>query len=148
MSKRFEYGTTGIKDIVVPECAETETTTKKKGMGEVLLDGEPLQTTKRFWNSLHLRFGFTSNIFRYFSPAEVFDRISEVAPNDEVRWCVERDGDEDGDGKLLAVTSPGAALMQHDDLMELLDQYDAGEVKYSDGVVSSCHAPRLGGTFK
>jgi hypothetical protein len=150
MSKRFEYGTACIKDIVVPECTETEketekTAKKKRSAVEVLLDGEPLQTTKRFWNSLHHRFGFTSNIFRYFSPAEVFARISEVAPNDEVRWCVERDGEE---GKLLAVTNPGAALIKHDDLMELLDQYDASEIKYTEGMVSSCHAPRLSGTFK
>ena len=56
-----------------------------------------------------------SNIFRYFSHEEVFNRISEVAPNDRVRWCLERD--DDGDGRLLAVTNPTAALMPHDDLI-------------------------------
>ena len=60
----------------------------------------------------------TSNIFRYFSHAEVFGRISEVAPNDRVRWCLETA--DDGPGTLLAVTNPASASITHDDLMGLL----------------------------
>ena len=54
----------------------------------------------------------------------------------------------DGDARLLAVTNPAAALMPYDDLMDLLGRYGGGEVKYADGVVSSRHAPRCGGTFQ
>ena len=143
MSKRFEYGVVRVKDLAV------RTTVDKKGqrhVHEVLLDDEPVRPTKRFWNSLHMRFGFTSNIFRYFSHEEVFNRISEVAPNDRLRWCLERDAD--GGGRLLAVTSPAAALMPHDELLGLLGRYGAGDVKYAHGVVSSRHAPRCGGVFQ
>jgi hypothetical protein len=143
MTLRFEYGTARIKDLAVLPCREKA---DKKSAGEVVLNGETVRATRRFWNSLHLRFGFTGNIFRYFSPAEVFNRISEVAANDTVRWCLERG--EGRKARLLAVTSPGAALVQHDDLIELLAKYGAGDVKYGKGVVSSRHAPRLAGTFQ
>jgi hypothetical protein len=143
MSLRFEYGTARLKDFVVLPSKEKS---GKDAAGTMVLNGETVQATRRFWSSLHLRFGFTSNIFRYFSPEEVFNRISEVAPNDTLRWCLERK--ETGGAKLLAVTGPGTALMPHDDLIDLLGKYDAGDVKYSNGVVSSRHAPRLAGTFQ
>lgn len=143
MSKRFEYGVVRVKDLAVRTHIDK---TGKRHVNEVLLNDEPVRPSKRFWNSLHLRFGFTENIFRYFSHEEVFNRISEVAPNDRLRWCLERDGD--GDGRLLAVTSPTAALMPHDELIGLLGRYGAGDVKYADGVVSSRHAPRCDATFQ
>lgn len=143
MTLRFEYGTARIRDFVVLPRKESAA---KHDAGEVLLNGETVKASRRFWSSLHLRFGFTSNIFRYFRPEEVFGRISEVAPNDAVRVCLERD--DEGRGKLLAVAGPGAASIRHDDLMDLLGRYDAGDIKYSNGVVSSRHAPRLGGTFQ
>ena len=143
MSKRFEYGVVRVKDLAVRSHIDKM---GKRHVNEVLLNDEPVRPGKRFWNSLHLRFGFTANIFRYFSHEEVFNRIAEVAPNDRIRWCLERD--DDGDARLLAVTNPAAALMPHDDLMDLLGRYGGGEVKYADGVVSSRHAPRCGGTFQ
>jgi hypothetical protein len=142
MKTRFEYGTTSVKDLSVATGVDCK---GKRFVREVLLNDEPLRPSNRFWNSLHLRFGFTSNIFRYFSHEEVFNRISEVAPNDRIRWCVERD--EDGDGTLLAVTNPTAASIEHDDLMGLLNRYEAQNISYTNGVVSSRHSPRMDGTF-
>src|SRR5947207_10830495 len=99
MKPRFEYGTTRIRDLSVTTRRDSQGRTK---VDAVLLNDEPVRPTDRFWNSLHLRFGFTANIFRYFSHEEVFNRISEVAPNDRIRWCLERG---DGDPRLLAVTN-------------------------------------------
>ena len=84
MSQQFEYGSARIKDLAVRTEVDK---TGKTEVREVLLDGRPLKPTNRFWNSLHLRFGFTGNIFRYFTHEEVFERISKVAPNDTFRWC-------------------------------------------------------------
>src|SRR4051794_1901972 len=100
IATRFEYGTTRIKDLRVDGRPSPM---GKRETRQVVLDGEPVATTDRFWSSLHLRFGFTSNIFRYFTPAEVFERISTTAANDRIRWCLERDAD--GQGRLLAVTN-------------------------------------------
>jgi hypothetical protein len=143
MSIRFEYGVARIKDLVVSPAKDN---CRKTGPREILLNDEPVRTSNRFWTSLHARFGFTSNIFRYFSPSEVFARISETSPNDRLRWCLERNSG--GRATLLAVTNPSAALMRHDDLLELLDRYGTGEVRYANGVVSSRHAPRLNPTFE
>ncbi|HZT80787.1 MAG TPA: hypothetical protein VFA26_11215 [Gemmataceae bacterium] len=142
MTQRFEYGTAHIKDFRVRTAVDKH---GKAHTPEVLLNGEPLEPSKRFWTSLHVRFGFTGNIFKYFSHEEVFNRISEVAACDQVRWCVERRGD--GTGKLLAVAGPTGGFIRHDDLLALLDRYGPEEVRYHDGVVRSRHAPRHGGTF-
>src|SRR3954447_4394522 len=117
MTSRFEYGTAAVKDIRVTQRID------KQGRSPVALfglKGEPVRPSPRFWNSLHVRFGFTGNIFRYFSHAEVFQRISDVAPNDRIRWCLECEGEG---GTLLAVTNPTSAVIGHDDLRELLDQH-------------------------
>jgi hypothetical protein len=144
MTGRFEYGVIRIKDLQVRTGADQAGRTVVR---DVLLDGRAVRPSNRFWTSLHLRFGFTANIFRYFSHQEVFGRISEVAANDAIRWCLEADAQGEG-GRLLAVTNPGAALITHDDLRELLGRYDAGDVRYAEGVVSSRHAPRLNPTFQ
>ena len=142
MTQRFEYGTCAVKDITV----KTRTIDGGRSVVDsVELDGMPVRATNRFWNSLHVRFGFTSNIFRYFSHEEVFQRISEVAPSDKLGWCVEH---HEGGANLLAVTNPLAATMRHDDLLELLGKHDVGEIRYSNGIVTSEHAPRYNPTFK
>jgi hypothetical protein len=143
MAIRFDYGVARIKDL---EARTGPDRNGKIGVREVLLDGEAIQPSNRFWNSLHLRFGFTSNIFRYFSHAEVFNRISEVAPNDRIRWCVERG--PTCVPRLLAVTNPISALITHDDLMDLLRRYGTSEMEYGDGIVRSRHTPRLSDTFQ
>ena len=85
MSTRFEYGVASIKDLRVHSAQDNA---GRSFVKSVTLGDRMLCPTTRFWNSLHLRFGFTSNIFRYFSHAEVFQRISEKAPNDKFRYCV------------------------------------------------------------
>jgi hypothetical protein len=144
MTTRFEYGISSIKDLQV--VAFDTPPTGKKRHNDLVLNGEKVRTSDRFWNSLHMRFGFTSNIFRYFTHSEVFDRIGETSPNDRIRWCLERGGD--GGGRMLGVTSPSAAVMRHDDLLKLLNRYEAQSIKYANGVVSSQHSLRMSGTFK
>ena len=144
MTARFEYGVASIKDLRVKTEADTA---GKPMIRSITLKDRALRPTTRFWNSLHLRFGFTSNIFRYFSHAEVFERISQRSPSDKFRYCIETDGDRKA-GNLLAVSGPGSAVMKHDDLIALLEKYRAGETSYHNGVIHSQHAPRMGGTFQ
>jgi hypothetical protein len=143
MSKRFEYGTATIKDLVV------RTSPKKEDRGKVLdvtIKGQPLKPSQRFWTSLQVRFGFSDNIFKFFRHDEVFQRISQVASNDKIRYCIERD--EGGAGTLLAVTNPTSALIHHDDLLGLLRKYRAENVSYNRGFVRSTHSPKFGGKFQ
>jgi hypothetical protein len=140
---RFEYGTARIKDIQV---RVDRNITGRNRISEILLNDEPVFASDRFWNSLHTRFGFTSNIFRYFTHEEVFERISDTSPNDKIRWCLERDADNQG--RLLAVTNPTSALMPYDDLMAMLNRYGAQDIRYNRGVISSRHSPRLNAPFQ
>jgi hypothetical protein len=142
MKTTFEYGAASIKDLSVQTAVDNAGKTFTRA---VVLGDRELAPTNRFWNSLHLRFGFTSNIFRYFSHEEVFQRISERAPNDRFRYCVEKS--EGGSSRLLAVSTPGSALITHDDLLDLLDKYKVSETHYHEGVLTSRHAPHAGGTF-
>jgi hypothetical protein len=138
----FEYGVARVKDLAV---YTTGVPGKRPEVSAVELNGRRLEPTKRFWHSLHLRFGFTGNIFRYFSHQEVFERISQVAPNDRVRYCIEHDGL--GHARLLGVCAPTAAVMPYDELRDLLARYEAEEVEYDEGVVRSRHAPPLAAPF-
>ncbi len=143
MSQQFEYQTARIKELQVVTGTNNA---GRQVVHNLTLRDEALVPTDRFWHSLHLRFGFTSNIFKYFSHAEVFNRISEKAGDDLLRLCIERD--DQGVGRLQAVTSPRQAVMKHDDLIALLTRYGAEEITYSRGVVTSRHSPRTSGTFQ
>jgi hypothetical protein len=137
MSDRFDYGCARVKDLGVQVADRNG----KKEVEWVLIDGEPFRPHQRFWTSLQVRFGFTANIFRYFTHQEVFNRISEVAPNDRIRWCAARPGS--GPATLLAVTNPTAPLIRHEELCGLLGRYGAEDVSYHAGVVRSRHTPRF-----
>lgn len=153
-SKKFEYSTARIRDFSIKEKAHVKTENKggayrvtPASVASVSINGEDgIVPTKRFWHSMQVRFGFSPNIFRYFSHAEVFNRISEKAPDDTVRYCIER-----GDSKphLLAVTNPKTAIVKNDDLMELLGRSDTQGMSYIDGIVQSTHQPRVNnGAYK
>lgn len=139
---RIDYGIAKVNDL---QCVLQERKDKRPEVSSVLVAGRPCTPTARFWTSLQARFGFSKNIFKYFSHDEVFNRISEVAPNDRVRYCIEEDGDQ---SSLLAVTSPAAALIQHDELMALLNRQGTQEWSYDDGIVRSTHLGRNSNTFQ
>jgi hypothetical protein len=143
MTSTFEYGFCKINEIQVvrePDGRNSRTPDK------VSVKGRPLIATKRFWQSLHRRFGFTENFFKWFSPVEVFERISTVASNDKVRWCVEHDSK--GTEKLLGVSNPGMPIVCHETMSQLLEQYGAEQITYTDGVVTSRHELRNSPGFR
>src|SRR5204862_3995222 len=68
LNSTFEYGSARVKDLVY------QARTLKNGRTEVVevdVGGRPCKPTSRFWVSLQARFGFSRNIFRYFSHQEV-----------------------------------------------------------------------------
>jgi hypothetical protein len=148
MSQRFEYGLCRIKDIRIATSVDKNGQTS---INHVTVQDRPVRATRRFWSSLHHRFGFTHNIFRYFSHEEVFQRISEVAANDEVRWCIgwnkKARSKEQETGTLLAVSNPTAGIIKHSDLMGLLKEHQTESFSCSNGTVRSVHSPRSSGTF-
>lgn len=142
--RKLDYGIAQVRDLV---CTTRKVPgDKHRGprsvVDSIVVDGEPLRTSKRFWTSIQCRFGFSPNVFRYFDHDEVFKRISERAPNNKIRYCIERDADHKG--TLLAVTNPNAAAIRNDQLHDVLSKYGAQDVTYSNGIVRSTHKPRVG----
>ena len=128
-SKRFDYTFAAVNDLVVQ--TKQDKRTGQPVVSAVLVGGEPLMPTERFWQSLYARFGFNGSIFRYFRHHEVLERIAQTE-TDRLRLCVERD-QAGGDNRLLAVSSPGKPIIRYDDLMGTLTRYGGQGVRYADG---------------
>ncbi len=142
MSKpRFEYRTANVREIEVKERFVELESGRTKVFDDVYLDGQLVNDTPRFWGSTQSLFGFSKNIFNYFSHKEVFDRISDRSPKATIGMCIEHDGDKTP--KLLAVSSPDKAVMKHDNAMNLLSKFgvDLDTVEYSNGIIQSKHNP-------
>lgn len=139
--ERFDYTYAAINDLAVETTEDKKT--GRKTVDAVLVNDEPIAPSDRFWNSLYARYGFNKAFFKYFDHDEVFSRISERESNDRMRMCIERD--EDGNGTLLACSSPTKPVVMYDELMDTLERWGGGNIKYHDGIVESTHVPRAGG---
>lgn len=136
----FTYDVTTIGDLSVTHAIDEDT--QKEVIESVVVKGEQLIPTGRFWNSLFSTFGFNSAIFKYYSHAEVFERISQRGKSDRMRVCVERN--KNGTARLLGVSNPTRPLIGFSDLMENLKVHHANGAQYSEGIVESFHTPRNG----
>ncbi|QEL14487.1 DUF932 domain-containing protein [Limnoglobus roseus] len=147
MTTTFEYGTCRLRDLQVPPVEDApDRINSVKFTNTLTLKDRPVKPGKRFWNSLQIRFGFTHNIFRYFSHEEVFRRISTKAPDDKIRYCLEN-GAEGTPPTLLAVSNPKTGVVLNDELENLLTRYRAKDHTYHDGIVRSYHVPRHSSPF-
>jgi hypothetical protein len=143
MESTFEYGFCKINDLTV---LPTSSGVFDRKLSRVRIQDRKVRASNRFWTSLHRRFGFTENIFKWFKPLEVFQRISEIASNDEVRWCIEHR--KKTEPVLLAVSNPTSSIIRYENLRELLDEHDGESVAYCNGIVTSHHRLRNESDFK
>ena len=139
----FTYGHASVADLIVRKVERTET--GKVSLKDLEIDGQGVVATRRFWRSFFTRFGIAENVFRYFSPAEVFTRISQQNADDSFRFCIahQKTG-KVKTSRLLAVTSLKRPLIRYHEVVDLLQRFGGTEVRYHDGLVSSVHAPRGG----
>lgn len=137
----FEYKFATLGDLQV-QTVENEKTGKKK-VSSVMLDGEPIEPTDRFWNSVFSRYGISNTLFKYYDHDEVFARIMERDGKDRMRMCIERG---DNGNRLLAVSSPTKPIVSYSDMSDLLSRYGGRSVKYSNGLIESVHQPRDNGS--
>lgn len=150
---RFEYKSTSLKNMQVEVEPYTTSVNVQTGtqsghmihggrISAIIVDGERIAPTGRFWESLYSRFNLNKAFFRYFGHDEVFKRISERG-DDSVRLCIER---TDSGPRLLAATGLNKPVLIYDDLMEILSRFnvDVTKIGYHDGIVRSTHTPRIG----
>lgn len=105
----------------------------------LLLGDEPVIATQRFWNSLFRRYGLTDVVFRYFTPAEVFERMSARDAADGLRFAVERP--DHGAPRLLAVSAPARPLIPARAAASMVEAYGADAPQYADGRLVTRHVP-------
>jgi hypothetical protein len=122
----------------------TSARTRRKAPSQLLIDGEPVVTTPRFWWSLFMRCGLNEAVFRYFSPTEVFQRVSQLDAGRSVRFAIEGKVGDARPRRLLAVSSPGGPLLSRDAAAELVDTYGGDRIGYAEGTLSSFHTPAVG----
>lgn len=152
MVATFDYGVGQLRDLQIPPAvpaSDGEASHRHRAVNQadtLLLHGQPVKTTQRFWSSLQIRFGFTANIFRYFDHAEVFQRISQKSADDKIRWTLEHKPNATMP-TLLAVSNPKAANIRRDELDNLLDRHETKSSTYHNGVVRSFHAPKHASPF-
>lgn len=139
MNVSFDYGRAAVRDLKIVGGRSFKS-------GKVLVTGlevggERAVPTRRFWKSFFARFSISDNVFRYFEPAEVFERVSAKAPDDKFRYCLERG---EGPVRLLAVSSLRRPLISRDEICHLVGRRGGQGTKYDNGVVTSTHTPRSG----
>ncbi len=107
----------------------------------IIVGGEKYKPTQRFWNSIGSRYGLTTRLFGYFSPAEVLDRVAKVQKAEgksiNLRLAAK-------DGELLAVSDPKDNILKYDDLMSFLEKNGAENIRYEDGVLTGMFTPQGG----
>ena len=140
-SLSFSYDVLPISKLKAILGAKSADKRKRQLVRAVEVNGEEISPTKRFWKSFQMRFKLNTNVFNYYSHGEVFQRISEVSPNNKVRLCIERI--EGQKPKLLGVTNPQNAIVQYNKLGEILDKNGYDNVNYSEGYVRSMHEPKF-----
>lgn len=132
----FEYRTVPIKAITVKDV-KSEATNRVVGR-DVEIDGDYLRGSDRFWTSLFARYGFNKAFFEYFKPDEVFERIAQHHPDEQLRVCVEKGKTS---SRVLAVSAPDRAIVGFDDLWKLLEDNGGQQCKYDNGIVTSMQTP-------
>ena len=139
----FTYGIATVADIHVNKVERTPA--GRVTLKDLEIDGQPVVATRRFWRSFFSRFGIAENVFRYFSPDEVFNRINEVSADDSFRFCIANPLEPaDSKARLLAVTNIKKPVIRFGEIVELVERYGGRDVSYRDGLLTSFHAPRGG----
>lgn len=138
----IRYGVANVSDLRVRKLERT--TTGRPILNELEILGQPVVASRRFWRSFFTRFGIAENVFRYFSPAEVFDRICKNNKEVSFRYCVATQAvdDDTATRQLLAITSLKRPVVRFDQIMDLLLRHGGTNIQYHNGLVTSTHEPR------
>lgn len=134
---RFEYGITEVRDLTVDRVRRNDA--GKVTHMTLRLEDREVVPSPRFWRSFFRRFSISANVFRYFEPVEVFERISRVGSETTFRTCVEVKGER---RRLLGVTSPTRPVLPLHRMASLLDAHGAIRTQYGDGVLRTTHLPQ------
>ena len=139
---QFDYVESAISDVKVKGSYNAQGAFK---VSEVTVGSLSAKPTQRFWDSLCSRFGFAPSIYKYFSHAEVYKRVSEKLgatdakkSKDAVRVAYEKPTGSDAP-QLLAVSNPKKNIVFDHTLARVLEHSVPQMLTYRPGVVISRH---------
>lgn len=111
----------------------------------IIIDGERVVPTNRFWSSIFARYNLGRSFFKYFAPGEIFKRLGEKHDKERIRVCIDKTNKND-DPRLLAVTGLSKPVLLYDDFQEVVQKVQKDSaVKYVNGILQSTHSPRVAG---
>jgi len=139
----FEYQTISLDSVAIEQRLEQS---GKRVIEKITVGDEEFPDSGRFMVSLMARFGFNAAFFKYFTTAEVLERIQQVESNDRVRVCIARYAS--GPARLLAASNPTKGAADGSIVMDLMEKYGSEGIVYNDGVITSTHAPFVTPTFE
>lgn len=143
---KFETMEVRVKDLRATVLKDPDNPAKRARIDHLTVNGRELKPSQRFHTSLMAKFGFSKSIYNLFDHDEVFDRISDRFPNDRVVLTVETPPEghkHHGQERLLAVSSPTAIRVNHDELLGLLSKYDINTEDADYGLTNGRIRPRL-----
>ena len=134
LKHRFNLSTISISDL-------TPLSDSSNSALRLSFNGKEYDASKRFMSSLASQLKFSTNIFNYFTPVEVFERIYDVNPS--VKFKVTFDEKEN---RALGVVSEKKPLLSVEDACDVIfSDKRLLDIDYKEGVISSTFD--LGKTF-
>lgn len=110
-------------------------------------DGRKFKVASKFFDSFSNTFRLGRSVFEWYTPNEVFGRISETKKT-PVRVTLDTVANptktDHGDiyGTALTVTLPSKAILRPEDVTDLITSNDGHDVMYKDGIVAATfHTP-------
>lgn len=139
----YKYTTIGAIQVITKPSKGRNGITKMVPTG-LNVEGQEMEVSSRFWDSIMSRYGFSASIFKYFDYKEVFERIATVSNRDTIRLCIEsKEGSAGEKLRALAASNPAAAIVNYREGFELFKDYNADSIQYNDGIISTMHTPRV-----
>ena len=138
----FQKGYATIRDFSVLESALDV----RKRATTLVLGGEKLTATKRFWASFSSRFALSDTVFKYWSHAEVFNRVVEVKGDTPLRYTI--DHPATGQPNLLAIVAEHAMVVEAEQVELLHGRFNAIDPSYHEGIMAARYIPKSGEMVK
>jgi hypothetical protein len=138
-----------IKPLAAVELLRSDPKIPRQVTGAVI-DGRRISVGQRFITSFCAIYGVSPSIFNLFDPSEVIERVVlRNAGDSMIRVAIEED-DAGGLGHGLAVSRPSKVSLSRADVASILagQGIKIDDVAYDEGIITSWHAPRIGGDVK
>lgn len=145
----FEYIHCCAKDI---ECEGSYNVQGRFKVTKITVKGREAKPSQRFWDSLCSRFGFGPSIYNYFTPEEVFKRVTEKlrdsqqSGKDEIMVTIQLTDPmhqypegEKFTPTLLACSSPTKNSLDDATFKNILIHTPSARVEYTDGIFLTRH---------